>query len=643
MREEKLLEGSLLKLLMGVVYACITVLTAQGAPAQDAKYIGSTDEFRKVSGTLGERAKLPGAALFTHHCAGCHVGQVYKAPHLTWLEMMPARSLFQTMKSGIMQQQASSLSDDERVAIVEYLLQEPFDNAVLEPSHNYCQGQAAQFSALDSSARTGWGADTARFVPNEVSALPVDKISQLKLKWSFGFPGAMRARSQPTIGMGAIFVGSQDGTVYALDLHSGCVRWAFQATAEVRTGVVLAQPPGAEPLLFFGDLIANLYALDARTGRLVWRIEADAHHSATLTGTPAYHAGKLYAPVSSLEVAAAAEPSYACCTFRGKVLALEAATGNLLWNSYTIPDPAKKVGETTIGTPILAPSGAPVWTSPTIDPVAGLLYFGSGENYSSPADGNSDAIIAIDLETGARRWQRQIVSGDAWNVACMMAGNPNCPKENGPDFDQASSPLLIRDDSGESWLVAGHKDGRVAAYDDLDGSVLWSTRIGRGSIQGGVHFGMAAEGQRVYVPINDMNDTRNGDILDPALARPGVAAVDARSGAILWQYIQEDLCDDNRPECDPGVSAPLTAIPGAVIAGHLDGHLRIFDAQTGTVLWDYNTRRDLTTVNGVPASGGGMSGAGPTVAEGHLVTNSGYGLYFHEPGNALLVFSVDGK
>lgn len=621
-----------------LVSLCSGVL---GAVEEEPAALGSTDEFQAGS-EFSDRAALPGAALYQQHCASCHLGQVYKAPHQTWLEMMSQAALLKTMTEGIMAPQAAKLSEKERVQVIEYLTSRRFDGQATAQAMNYCAGEAAGFSTWNDAEITGWGRDTSRFVPESVADLQREDLPRLKLKWSFGYPGALRARSQPAVAMGAIFVGSQDGTVYALDLDSGCVRWAFSASAEVRTGITLGQHGDTQPLAFFGDIIANLYAVDARTGELVWKISADDHPSATLTGTPAYHEGVLYAPVSSLEVTAAADPSYPCCTFRGKVMALNASDGAIRWESFTVPEPPKKQGKTSAGTPVFAPSGAPVWNSPTLDPENNRLFFGSGENYSTPADGNSDAIFAVRMDTGERLWTRQVFAGDAWNVACMMSvTHPNCPKEQGPDYDQGSSPLLIKGDSGD-LIVAGHKDGSVVAYDAATGAERkWVAKVGRGSIQGGVHFGMAAEGQRVYAPINDMNDTRNGDVLDPALARPGVHAIDAATGNVAWSHVQKDLCGDGRPLCDPGVSAPLTALPDAVIAGHLDGHVRAYDGEDGRVLWDYDTNRSFQTVNGVEASGGGMSGAGATVAQGHVIINSGYGLYFHEPGNVLLVFAPE--
>lgn len=345
-------------------------------------------------------------------------------------------------------------------------------------------------------------------------------------------------------------------------------------------------------------------------------------------------------PISSLEVIPAADPAYACCTFRGSVLALDARTGDQLWRHYTIPEEPKEVGKTSIGTPVLAPSGAPTWTSPTVDQKRDLIYVGTGENYSSPAEGNSDAIIAINMSTGERAWTRQSTSGDAWNVACMMKDNPNCPTEDGPDFDHGSSILLVPIEEGQDILLAGHKNGTIFGLDpDNDAALLWETKVGRGSIQGGVHFGMAADGTTLYAPINDMNNTRNGDYLDPELARPGVHAIDAASGEVLWSRVQDNVCYPEAEFCDPGISAPVTAMPGAVIAGHLDGFVRAYSQKDGNLLWTFDSRPEIAGINGITGYGGSMSGAGAAIANGHIVINSGYGLYNHEAGNLLLVFA----
>ena len=603
--------------------------------------LGSMDEQYAWVGDLGDRDALPGKQLYIENCAGCHEAQVYKAPHTTWLELMSPQVLYRSITEGIMQSQAAHLSDGDKQHIVEYITQMRLGDPNAGPEVAWCEDAASEFTELDESQLSGWGHDTRRYVSSEVAGFDRSQISDLELKWSFGFPASTRARSQPTIAMGAVFVGSQDGTVYAFDLETGCVRWTYAARAEVRTGITLGKRgPEGTPTAYFGDIIANLYAVDANTGELIWQASPDEHHSATLTGTPAFANGNLYVPVSSLEVVTAANPDYACCTFRGHVMAVDGNDGSMLWDSYAIPDAPSSVGTTSVGTDMMGPSGAPVWTSPTIDVEKNLLIFGTGENYSSPADANSDAVIAVALDSGERLWSRQTFPGDAWNVACMMADNPNCPEEDGPDYDQASSPLLVDIGEGKTVVVAGQKDGRVFALDWETGqSKLWEVKLGRGSIQGGVHFGMAADGTTVYVPINDMNDTRNGEWLDPETARPGVSAVDAATGEVLWSHVQNNVCGEGRPFCDPGVSAAITATDGAVIAGHLDGVIRIYDGPTGDIIWRYDTTNPVEGTNGVTAKGGGMSGSGPALGAGHMVINSGYGLYNHEAGNALLVFA----
>ena len=168
---------------------------------------------------------------------------------------------------------------------------------------------------------------------------------------------------------------------------------------------------------------------------------------------------------------------------------------------------------------------------------------------------------------------------------------------------------------------------------------MWQSKVGRGSIQGGVHFGMATEATTLYVPINDMNNLRDGKVMDAAAARPGMHAISADDGRLLWSKLAGNRCGEKRPYCDPGISAAVTAIPGAVIAGHLDGWIRAYARDSGVVLWEFDTARDFTTINAMPGRGGSMSGPGAAVGDGYLAINSGYGLYSHEAGNVLLMFA----
>lgn len=639
-----LLAGMLVAVLLGGCTGEEMPAGAAGtaAAADEPAVLGSTDEFQVgVSEFDVPRDELPGAALYATTCAMCHSGTVPKAPDFGWLEMMPARTLMAAMTDGIMKTQSAALTEAQRIHVVEYLTRRRYRGDVDDLAGLYCEGDAQQFDLAKPAAKVSWGHDTRRFVPSAVAGFGIDQIPDLALQWSFVFPDALRARSNPAIGYSAVFVGSQDGRVYALDLKTGCIRWVFQAAAEVRTGIVVAEVDG-KPTAFFGDILAWAYSVDALTGERNWSVKMDDHPSATLTATPALHGDALYVSVSSLEVTPAADPNYDCCTFRGSVQKLDAASGERQWVSYTIPDPPKAIGTTSAGATIYSPSGAPTWTSPAIDTERNRLYVGTGENYSSPADGNSDAVLAIDLDSGERVWTRQLTADDAWNVACMMANNPNCPEEDGPDFDIGNSPILGRF-GDQDILLIGHKMGAAFGLDPDDPTEFkWFARVGRGTIQGGVHFGMALDGETLYVPINDMNDTRNGDVLDPEAARPGMHAVNIRDGKVLWGNVAQDRCGPDRPFCDPGISAAVTAIPGAVFAGHLDGMLRAYAKDSGEILWEFNAAQDITGVGGRVGRGGSMSGGGPAIGDGYVVVNSGYGLYFHEPGNVLLAFAPVG-
>lgn len=587
----------------------------------------------------------PGEAVYAAACASCHNGNVPKAPHKMFLQMMAADAIHASLEQGVMREQAKQLTAGQRLAVAEYL---GGPAAATGPAAPVCGKDRAFFDTRHAPAVSGWGlsAGNARYIPGAVAGLTTADLPKLRLKWAFAFPGAQRARSQPAVAYGAIYVGSQNGTVYALDQATGCVRWTFRASAEVRTAIVVEDPDSARarngtPLVFFGDLIARVYAVDAFSGELRWVHKADDHPNATITAAPTLHEGTLYVSLSSLEVTSAADPQYECCTFRGSVQALDALRGTPRWKAYTIPTAPREASRTRVGTRVLAPSGAPVWNTPAVDARRGVLYVGTGENYSSPANDTSDAQIAFRLSDGAMVWYAQKTRNDAWNVACMLPDNPNCPPENGPDLDFGAASILWRGAARE-LLLAGQKSGEVFGIDpDARGRIVWRNKVGRGGIQGGVHFGMASDGRRLYVPISDMVDEHDGRTHEEP-SRAGLYALDPADGRLLWSAPADDACR-GRQFCDSGISAAITATDGMVLAGHMDGRLRIYDSGNGRVLWEVDTTQDWPTVSGATAHGGSFGGgAGPLVVGGQLIAVSGYGIYFHMPGNVLLVFSVDG-
>lgn len=630
------------------VFAALVMITMAGCGGTGTNSSSAPDADETGAVAASASAPVhPGEEPYRQRCASCHDKSVYKAPHRMFIAMMAPDAVLAAMNDGVMRENATGLSQAQRVAIAEFLTGRDID-AIGEPRlPPDCEGTAAKLDRSQPPATLGWGIDrrNSRFQRGPVGGLTATNVAGLELKWAFAYPNAIQARSQPTVAGGSVFVGSQNGTVYALDSKTGCLKWSYRATAEVRTPVIAedwSESSGdGDTTVYFGDIIARVYALDAATGDLKWVTKVDDHPNATITGAPALFGDRLFVPVSSLEVALPADPGYACCTFRGSMVALDTGTGEMAWKSYTIDSRPQQVGVTRVGTPILAPSGAPIWNSPTLDIERRRLYAGTGENYSSPAGKTSDAIIAFDMDNGKKLWVSQQTQGDAWNVGCLSdytTNDANCPEENGPDFDFAASVILVRLEDGGEILVAGQKSGAVMGLDPDTGATLWRTQVGRGGVQGGVHFGMAAEGETVYVPISDMaypEDETRYRFTTPA--RPGIFAVNARTGEVLWQNVADDVCGD-LDFCDPGISQAVTAIPGAVIAGHMDGRLRIYARESGEVLWETHTLREYATVSGEVARGGSFGGGGPMVADGMLYVNSGYGIYFHMPGNVLLVF-----
>ncbi len=368
-----------------------------------------------------------------------------------------------------------------------------------------------------------------------------------------------------------------------------------------------------------------------------------------LTGSPTFHGGLVLVPAASWEEARAMSPDYPCCTFRGSVTALHVSDGSLVWKTYFVDKP-NKTGVTAKGTPTFGPSGAAVWSAPTVDERRSLLYVATGNNYSSPATSNSDAVIALRLETGEIIWSQQVMPADKFNNSCRASGS-NCPAAPGPDFDFGSSAILVTV-AGHEFLIAGQKSGIVYAFDpDRKGQILWQARVGKGGPLGGIEWGMASDDKYVYAPVSDSVRksgagaaiTSVGDTEFDPNQGGGLTALRLIDGVNAW-IVPGYPCTPRRPGCSPAQPAAPTSIPGAVFSGSMDGHLRAFSVEDGHLLWDFDTVRDYVTVNGVPAKGGSLDGAGPVIVEGMLYVNSGYLPGFGGmAGNVLLAFSVDGK
>ncbi|HEY7337094.1 MAG TPA: PQQ-binding-like beta-propeller repeat protein [Bryobacteraceae bacterium] len=500
-----------------------------------------------------------------------------------------------------------------------------FLSACLLAQSSNC-ANAARFE-LSGPSWNGWSPDAsnARFQSAADAQIPADQVAKLKLKWAFGFPGAKSVLGAPAIAGGRVFLGVDTGNVYSLDAATGCEYWSFKADGSVRSAVTIARI-AARYVAFFGDLKANAYALDASTGEMLWKTHVDEHPRALITAALKVFEDRVYVPVASGEEGAGVNPRYECCTFRGSVVALDAATGRPIWKTFTIAEAPQRIGQNSNGAARWAPAGGGVWNSPTIDARRRVLYVGTGDAYTEPAPKTTDSILAIDLPTGKIVWSVQDTENDAWLVGCNGAKPPeNCPKSLGPDHDFGSSPILKTLPDGRTLLIAGQKSGNVWAHDpDQKGAVVWRAALVNNTTEfgGKIVWGGAADDRNAYF----------------GLGPGGIGAVQLRDGERKWFT---PLQPAPPVAAHPGQDGALSAIPGLVFSGGFDGVLRALAADTGRVVWEYNTARDFEAVNGVTAKGGSLSVAGPTIARGMLFAGSGYvGVRNGMPGNVLLAFSL---
>ena len=594
-----------------------------------------------------------GASLYKSTCAVCHDSGAERVPNRETLKAMAPEQVLAAMESGPMTAMASRLSVPERHALAEFVAGKSFGKALetAPKSQAMCANAPGTLSDLAAWPMwNGWGVSLAntRFQEESAEGLTAAEVPRLKLKWAFGFPGDSSASAQPTIAGGRVFVGSQGGKVYSLSADSGCVEWWFDAPASVRSAVVIGRvetESGPSFAAFFGDTSGVVYAVAAATGKLLWKTRVENHPAARITGSPAFYAGRLYVPVASTEEGFAMRPDYQCCRFRGSVVALDGGTGKQIWKTYTINEEARPTKKNKNGVQLWGPSGAAIWSAPTIDVKKSVLYVTTGDNYSHPSTENSDAFLAMDLDSGKILWSKQITTSDVWNTACRMQDKTNCPESSGPDFDFGASPILVTLSDGRRALVAGQKSGVVHAIDpDQRGEVIWQVRIGKGGTLGGIEWGSAADQSNVYVALSDIGrivlPNSLGTEADPKQGG-GMFALSLDKGERLW-YTPPPGCSE-RKRCSPAQSAAVSAIRGVAFSGSVDGHLRAYDSKAGAILWDFDTVGPYKTVNGVEARGGSLDGGGPAIGGRMLFVNSGYVIWGGMPGNVLLALSVEGK
>jgi polyvinyl alcohol dehydrogenase (cytochrome) len=563
---------------------------------------------------------------------------------------------------------ADGLSESEKLSIARYLgsTEAPKRAEDIDPKHIWgagvegspldappCAARSAPVDPEASGRWNGWSVkpDNARFQPDP--GLAARDVPRLKLKWALHYAGAKNG--QATVVGRHLFVTSMSGALYALDARTGCVEWRHAAAAATRSSVTVIRVPtgggGTRSALFFSDWTKSAVALDADTGEQIWKTVIDDQPGVQMTGAPTVWENKVFVPISSGNEAFASSDSWECCRFRGAVVAIDAATGRILWKRYTNDVEPHVFKINRAGRPMWGPSGGAIWSAPTIDAARRLLYVGTSNAYTELPYENADAVMAIEIDTGQVRWSRQLMAKDTYIDGCWPRKDrplpANCPSALGDDFEIGASPILKDGPRGQMLLV-GQKSGVVYALDPArKGATLWERRLSPGGALGGIEFGMAADERRLYVGISDVVTGPSG--------KPGLYALDIADGALLWSApnVVRPECRWRNHWCHGAISQAVSAIPGMVFAGSYDGHFRAYDAGTGKVAWDFDTgSTPIRVLDGGDAHGGVMDGAGPTIANGMVYVHTGYAGRStaaagrdlrNTGGNLLLAFSVDGR
>jgi polyvinyl alcohol dehydrogenase (cytochrome) len=355
---------------------------------------------------------------------------------------------------------------------------------------------------------------------------------------------------------------------------------------------------------------------------------------------------KIVVPLSASGVASGANPKSECCSGHGSVVVLNAKDGSHAWEWHTMKEPEYNGQVNSLGVKQKGPSGAPIWSVPVYDAKRNHVIVTSGENTSHPGTDTSDAVIALDLDTGKVAWQFQAMAADVWNMACDVESGkngPNCPVlfgGDGRDYDFGAG-AIVTSVGGKDIVLAGQKSGHAWALDATTGKVLWSQRVGEGTALGGVHWGITTDGTNMIVPINDPLISPNPKFVSKA----GLYAFNLKTGKPAWSFAAKPDCDGDRAKlvtnCETryGFSAAPLVIDGAVVGATLGGQVFILDGKTGAVIGKLDTTGPQKTLNGaIAGKGGSIDSHGVSAGIGMIFVNSGYGSFSQTPGNVLIAY-----
>ena len=556
---------------------------------------------------------------------------------------MGPRAVSHALTNGKMKLQAANLTPEQIDDVVTYL------SATADIDNSWIASNTCQADRMDVDTGTPtigqWGFDPRnhRRLSAEQAGLTTAQMGKLELAWVMAFPQTANMRAQPVIVGNTMYLSIVDsGQLFALDIggSSPCVKFVYEHDVPLRTALGYHTLPDGRNVLLFADAAAHVLMMDAITAEVIWTATVKVTSVSNVTAMPVLFEDKVFVPISSGELNMGAAPAYECCTSHGAVVALNAANGEQLWVYHTMQN-AQPTTVSRVGTQQYGPSGAPIWTAAAVDAERRLIYVGTGENTSAPATDTSDAILAIRMDDGSLAWKFQATPNDIFLTGCMNEPDgPNCPPADSinKDWDFGAGLMLGNKSDGSDLVLAGQKNGVVWALNPDNGAMVWNTKVGPGGAMGGIHWGMAFDGERRLFVGNNQSSGPTADGVEP-----GLHALDVDTGNILWSYLPQPDCSGERrthlPGCDRnwGMSAATFLVDGAVVQGSNDGFIRAFDAQRGEPLFTFDTARPFPTVNGVEGKGGAIDNASVVAANGMLFVQSGYGL-MGIPGNLLLAF-----
>ncbi len=588
----------------------------------------------------------PGKAVYDKHCAMCHAQPPdERTPAFRSLTAMPAATIRDSMaEGGKMAPMAAALSDEEKRQVVGYLTSGQSAAAGNWTNTFMCAADKRTVDVTKPVASWGFSVDRnqTRAFSAAQAGLSKKDLKNLEIAWVIGFPGQGSGTGTAVVGDTVFATGG--GHLMALDAASGCVKWAIAAST--RNTPTFGEIDGRKVIAI--SVGRDVLVVDAKNGEKIWQANGQATDNVgSIRGGVVIYKDKVIVPISASGVGAGMRPNFECCTGHGAVVALSVKDGSKLWEYHTMPHATYNGRVSSTGVKQRGPSGAPIWSFPLIDEKRNRVIVTTGENTSHPGTHTSDAVIAIDLDTGKEVWVFQAMEADIWNMACRETkddSGPNCPWNiegdlgTGRDFDFGAGAVLVKGADGKDILLAGQKSGHVWAVDANTGKHLWDVQFGNGTSLGGIHWGVTTDGERVFAPINDPH------VLGAKDPKPGVFAVDIKTGKPVWGYDATPNCAGERGKrvanCETkyGFSAAPITIDGAVVAATLGAEVMIFDGATGAMLNRIDTLGPKQTINGVEAKGGSIDAHAISAGAGLLIINSGYGGFNQTGGNALIAY-----